>query len=139
MPQPAKRATIDVSLEASPKKVFATAVDWPGWSRAGKTEELALAALEEYARRYAVVVAEAGQPFSPDDYGIVERVGGGSGTDFGVPSSITGSDRRPVDENEAERLARLVEAAWTIFARVAAAHLANSARAPAAAVATGTR
>ena len=120
MPQPAQRATIEVSLEASSKKVFATAIDWPGWSRSGKTEELALAALAEYAERYAVVAAEAGQPFSPDDYEVVERVEGGSGTDFGVPSSVTDSDRRPVDESEAERLARLVEAAWTIFVRVAA-------------------
>ena len=31
--------------EARPKKVFATAMDWPGWCRAGKTEELALEAL----------------------------------------------------------------------------------------------
>jgi hypothetical protein len=120
MPQRAKRATIEVSVEASPKKVFATAIDWPGWSRSGKTEELALGALAEYARRYAVVAAEAGEPFSPDDYEVVERVGGGSGTDFGVPSSITDSDRRPVDADEAERLGRLVEAAWTIFARIAA-------------------
>jgi hypothetical protein len=120
MPQPAKRTTIEVSLEASAKKVFATAIDWPGWSRSGKTEELALAALAEYAQRYAAVAAEAGEPFSPGGHEVVERVGGGSGTDFGVPSSITDSDRRPVDDNEAERLARLVEAAWTIFARVAA-------------------
>jgi hypothetical protein len=120
MPQPAKRTTIEVSLEASAKKVFATAIDWPGWSRSGKTEELALAALAEYAQRYAAVAAEAGEPFSPGGHEVVERVGGGSGADFGVPSSITDSDRRPVDDNEAERLARLVEAAWTIFARVAA-------------------
>ena len=49
--------TIAVSVEATPKKAFATAVDWPGWSRSGKTEELALAALADYAPRYAVVAA----------------------------------------------------------------------------------
>jgi len=112
--------TIVVSVEATPKKAFATAVDWPGWSRSGKTEELALAALQDYASRYAVVAEEAGVPFDPGDYEIVERTEGAGGTDFGVPSSITDLDRRPVDADEAKRQARLVEAAWTVFGRVAA-------------------
>ena len=100
--------TIAVSVEATPKKAFATAVDWPGWSRSGKTEELALAALQDYAPRYAVVAEEAEVPFDPGDYEIVERTEGAGGTDFGVPSSITDLDRRPVDAAEAERQARLV-------------------------------
>jgi len=119
MPERSK-LTIAVSLEASPKKAFATAVDWPGWSRSGKTEELALEALAAYASRYALIAAEAGEPFSPNEYEVVERVAGGSGTDFGVPSSITDQDRRAVDADEADRRARLVEAAWTLFGRVAA-------------------
>ncbi|MEO8437832.1 MAG: hypothetical protein ABI562_05175 [Chloroflexota bacterium] len=122
--------TIAVSVEATPKKAFATAVDWPGWSRSGKTEELAVAALAEYAPRYAIVAAEAGVPFAPGDFEVVERTGGGSGTEFGVPSSITDLDRRRVDEEGAERLARLVEAAWTIFARVAAGALAELRKGP---------
>ena len=112
--------TIAISVEATPKKAFATAVDWPGWSRSGKTEELAVTALADYAPRYAIVAAEAGVPFEPGEYEVVERTGGGGGTDFGVPSSITVLDARPVDAAEAERQARLVEAAWTVFARVAA-------------------
>ena len=112
--------TIAVSVEATPKKAFATAVDWPGWSRSGKTEELALAALLDYAPRYAVVAEEAEVLFDPGDYEVVERTKGASGTDFGVPSSITDLDRRPADADEAKRQARLVEAAWTVFARVAA-------------------
>ena len=112
--------TIAVTVEATPKKAFATAVDWPGWSRSGKTEELALAALQDYAPRFAVVVQVAEVPFEPGDYEVVERTEGAGGTDFGVPSSITDLDRRPVDATEAERQARLVEAAWAVFARVAA-------------------
>jgi hypothetical protein len=111
---------VAVSVEATPKKAFATAVDWPGWSRSGKTEELALAALADYAPRYAVVAEEAGVPFEPGDYEVVERTGGAGGTDFGVPSSITDLDRRPLDAAEAERRARIVEAAWAVLARVAA-------------------
>ena len=47
--------------------------------------------------------------------------GGGSGTDFGVPSTLTHeADARPVDGAEAERLASIVDAAWATFDRVAA-------------------
>lgn len=117
--------TIEVTVEATPKKAFATAVDWPGWSRSGKTEAPAIEALVAAAPRYAVVAREAGEAFlsetaDPDAYEVVERTGGGSGTEFGVPSAITELDRRPVSVEEAARLARLVEAAWAIFDGVAA-------------------
>ena len=111
---------VRVSLEVSPRKAFATAIDWPGWSRSGKTEELALEALTEYAARYAVVAAEAGESFDPGVYDVVEQTGGGGGTEFGVPSAISDLERRGVTGHEAERLARIVEAAWTVFDRVAA-------------------
>ena len=52
-----KRPTIAVSIEAAPKKAFATAVDWPGWSRSGKTEALAL----EGARRLGVTLRGCGR------------------------------------------------------------------------------
>ena len=77
-------------------------------------------ASRDYAPRYAIVAREAGVPFAPGDYEVVERTDGGQRHRFGVPSSITTLDARPVDAKEAERLARLVEAAWTVFARVAA-------------------
>lgn len=34
-----------VHLEVGRKRVFAWALDWPGWCRPGRTEELALEAL----------------------------------------------------------------------------------------------
>lgn len=114
-----------VALETTPKKSFATAVDWPGWSRSGKTEELALAALLAAAPRYRVVATEAGELLSAaadasESYEVVERNRGSSGTEFGVPSQTFELDRRPVTVAEAERLARLVGAAWTVLGRVAA-------------------
>ncbi len=130
MPTRTTAQQIRVSLEVSPKKAFATAVDWPGWSRSGKTEALALEALAAYAGRYAVVAAEAGESFDPGDYDVVEQVGGAGGTDFGVPSAITGLDRRPVTADEAERLARIVDAAWAIFDRTAAAAPAELRKGP---------
>ena len=126
---------IEISIEAAPKRTFATAVDWPGWSRSGKTEDAALDALAAAAPRYAVVVREAGMRFpaaarDPDRYEIVERTGPGSGTEFGVPSSITDLDRRPVDAADARRHVRLLEAVWTVFDRVAASAPAELRKGP---------
>lgn len=116
---------IAVAIEAAPKKAFATAVDWPGWSRSGKTPELALEALAAYAPRYAAVAAEAGESLPAaslgvDDFEAIEEARGGSGTEFGVPSRVTDADRRRTTAAEGDRLRRLVEAAWTTFDKVAA-------------------
>jgi hypothetical protein len=114
---------IGVSIEAAPKKAFATAVDWPGWSRSGKSAELAIETLAAYAERYAPVAKLAGETFAATDdldLEVVERSGGGGGTEFGVPSNITDQDRRRVTAKDADRLARLVEAAWRTFEKVAA-------------------
>jgi hypothetical protein len=118
------RGHLRIAEETGAKKAFAWAVDWPGWARSGKSAELARAALLEYAPRYAVIAAGAGlEPpdVDSDILDVVESVPGGSGTDFGVPSAITDADRQPVDAADAERLADLVAAAWTLFDRVAAA------------------
>jgi hypothetical protein len=128
---------IECAEETGAKRLFRWAVDWPGWCRSGKDADLALEAFVAYAPRYAIVAAEAGLDFpsAPGavtirDVQTVESVPGGSGTDFGVPSAITGSDRRPTTAAEAERLARLVEAAWTVFDRVAAAAPAELRKGP---------
>jgi hypothetical protein len=116
---------IAVAIEAAPKKAFATAVDWPGWSRSGKTPGLALEALAAYATRYAEVAAEAGEQLpsvrSGDDaFEVVEEATGGGGTEFGVPSLVTDADRRRTTAAGGDRLRRLVAAAWTTFDNVAA-------------------
>ncbi len=67
-----------VYLESGTKRVFACAVDWPGWCRSGRDEEEALAALATAVSRYAVVPALAGLAFDPvtevDCIEIAERV-----------------------------------------------------------------
>jgi hypothetical protein len=52
---------VAVFIEAGRRRVFASALDWPGWARGGKTEELAVEALADYLPRYAPV-AGAGRP-----------------------------------------------------------------------------
>ena len=114
---------VKAAIEAAPKKAFATAIDWPGWSRSGKTEELALDALVAYADRYAPIARAAGEAFDPSrvDVEVVERGEGGAGTEFGVPGRIADVDRRRTTKAQADRLARIVEAAWAAFASTAAA------------------
>ena len=112
-----------VVLESGVKKVFASAADWPGWSRSGKTDEAAIGALVSYAFRYRPVAKLAGFDLDladPIEVDVIERNEGGAGTDFGVPSRVTDADARKVGKSDAERLAAIVEAAWTTFDRVAA-------------------
>ena len=42
------------------KKVVAFSLDWPGWSRGAKTDELALETLETYRDRYRPIASLAG-------------------------------------------------------------------------------
>jgi hypothetical protein len=75
---------IPVYLEQGRSWTFAAAVDWPGWCRRGKGEEAALAALSDYAGRYASVV---GSTFTVGDLSVVGRLPGNATTDFGAPDA----------------------------------------------------
>lgn len=39
--------------------MFACSLTWPGWCRVARDEDAAIAALADYARRYAAVATEA--------------------------------------------------------------------------------
>jgi hypothetical protein len=118
-----KAAGIRVYLELGAKRVFAAALDWPGWCRSGKSEAQALAALAAVTPRYATVASEAGLALpdeSEDAFHVVERLPGTATTEFGAPDRVTVSDLEPLDAHEAERLASLVAAAWVVFDRIVA-------------------
>src|SRR6185369_10362555 len=107
---------VQVCLEIAPKKVFASALDWPGWCRAGRDEAAALEALASYADRYAPVAARAGLTFGVNSaLEVVERLPGGVTTEFGAPEATAQAERAPVPPAAAKRLAGLVTAAWTEF------------------------
>jgi hypothetical protein len=117
------RTATPIYLELGTKRVFACALDWPGWCRAGKTEEQALAALASVAPRYAVVAVEAGLPFlreSVDRFEVVERLPGTATTDFGAPDRVATRDSAVLTSEDVERLVGLVAAAWIVFDRVVA-------------------
>jgi hypothetical protein len=121
-----------VYLEVGSKRVFAGAVEWPGWCRSGRDEEGALEALAAYGRRYKAAVGSAGRGFSaPKDaslFQVVERLKGNASTDFGVPGTPPASDDRPVDRAEGRRLAGLLEACWATLDRTAEAAVGISLR-----------
>jgi hypothetical protein len=113
-----------VYLELGRQRVFACALDWPGWCRAGKTAEQALDTLTGYAERYAVVARAAGVAFVPagrDNVQVVEQLAGSAGaTDFGVPGAVASSDRQPWPAAVASQQLALLRAAWLVFDQVAA-------------------
>ncbi|MFI6502677.1 hypothetical protein [Nonomuraea typhae] len=104
-----------IYLEAGAKKVFACSLEWPGWCRSGKSEELAIEALVHYAPRYAVVAGRAGLPFAPGEPVVTERVKGGATTDFGAIEQHARADHEPVSAETAARDVALMRAAWQLF------------------------
>ncbi len=113
------KAALRVYLERGDKRTFAGALDWPGWSRSGKDAEQAIEALLAYAPRYARVVKRAGlketPPGSDATVEIVQRLSGGGGTDFGVPSEAAKQDAEPLKGKELARQRALLEASWKTF------------------------
>jgi hypothetical protein len=113
-------AGIRVVVEVGSKRAFASALDWPGWSRAGKTAELAVDALAKYAPRYAVVATQGGLTFPKraDDIQVIERLPGNATTDYGAPDAWAAVDWQPMTRAETDRMCTLVEAAWKTFDNV---------------------
>jgi hypothetical protein len=113
------KGRIAVYLEVTPRRTFAGAIEWPGWCRAGKTEEEALAALVAYAGRYARAVARSKVGFKPpaavEDLEVVERLKGNATTEFGAPGIPPAADKRALTAAELRRQSRLLEASWKAF------------------------
>jgi hypothetical protein len=110
---------IDVFLEVGSKKTFASALDWPGWSRSGGDEEQALQSLQNYGQRYAQVAKQAGIDFlAPDDFSefnLVERLPGNSTTDFGAPSAVPEHDFGAFELDDLDFSKAILKACWAAF------------------------
>lgn len=120
-----------VLLESGSSKVFAVALDWPGWARSGKTTDLALESLEAYAPRYAEVVRRTAEKL-PSDLGftVVERVRGSGATDFGIPHEVAAADSRRWTGREAARQVAIMRAAWDYLDDAAKAATPTLAKGP---------
>jgi hypothetical protein len=86
-----------ICVEVAPKKTFASALDWPGWARAGRDEAAAIEALAEYADRYAPVARAAGITFPASiSFTVVERLTGTMTTQFGAPDIPAAAEFEPM-------------------------------------------
>jgi hypothetical protein len=116
-----KKAQTEVYLEVGQKKIFAGALDWPGWCRSARDEEMAVATLGEYAPRYARIFSGTTIDFVPPDdpsaVVVVERLAGTSTTDFGAPDVAPARDAEPFDEAARERSEAILAAIWRAFDR----------------------
>jgi hypothetical protein len=113
---------VDVFVEAGQKRTFASALDWPGWTRSGKSEELALEALSDYLPRYEAVAARAGLEPPAGDLVVAARLPGiAKNADFGALSGAAPGEEQGMTAAEGRRLAALLSACWDELARSAAA------------------
>ena len=114
---------IPVYLELGKKKVFAGALDWPGWCRLAKDEAGALQALVEYGPRYAEALKSKRLGFhAPKEaaaLSVVERLPGTGTTDFGAPDARPAADAEPLDAADLPRLRAILDACWAKFEAVA--------------------
>jgi hypothetical protein len=112
-------ASIRVVIETGSKRVFAGAVDWPGWARSGRDETTALEALVAYAPRYASIVSRTWLGFvSPSGIAalrVVERLRGNATTDYGAPGVPAKVDATAVGAADLARLRTVLAAGWRAF------------------------
>jgi hypothetical protein len=115
------RRPLLVIVETGTAKVFASALEWPGWSRSGRTEEAALETLAAYTPRYAPVAAKAGLSFDPQTgrVEVVEHLTGDASTNFGVPGVVAQAEQVRLTPAKATRLSTLVSAAWSTLDDIA--------------------
>jgi hypothetical protein len=117
-----KKTQTEVYLEVGQKKMFAGALDWPGWCRGARDERTALTTLVEYAPRYAKIFSRTTIDFVPPNdptaFAVVERLAGNSTTDFGAPDVAPARDAEPFDEAARERSEAILAAIWRAFDRV---------------------
>ena len=120
-----RRPPIPVALEVGARRVFASALEWPGWSRSGRDEEGALAALAAYGDRYRRALGTSARglrvPGDASGFEVVERLEGDATTDFGAPGKAPAFDDAPLEAADLRRLERILLACWAAFDRAAEA------------------
>jgi len=121
------KGQLRVLLEVGPKgkRVVASAMDWPGLERWGRTEDEAVDKLLAYQPRYAPVAKRVGllnefeRAVKPH---ITERTPGNTSTDWWgiahVPSIV---EADPLTDDELERRIGIMRATWAFFDAAAVA------------------
>jgi hypothetical protein len=111
-----RASSVDVYVESGKKRVFAGALDWPGWCRSGRDEASAIDALLAYGPRYARALQGTrlgfAKPGREVSVRVLERLEGTATTDFGAPDVATSRDADPMDEAELRRSGSVLRACW---------------------------
>lgn len=107
---------VRVYLEHGSSRVFAGALDWPGWTRSGPDEAAALQALLDYGPRYAGLLRGSSlrfrTPSKVSDLKVVERLKGGAGTNEGWPQAYPVADAAGMTEADIQRAGEIFRACW---------------------------
>jgi hypothetical protein len=120
-----------VFIESGNRRVFASALDWPGWARSATTEDMAVAALADYLPRYAEIVRLAGMTAPEGTLIVVDRHAGvAKNADFGALGEVATSEHSALSAAAGARLAGLLQAAWAAFDQTAAAAPAQLRKGP---------
>ena len=101
-----------VYLEEGKDSVFAISLDWPGWCRRAKTPDLAIAALDDYRKRYAKIVTAT---FRPGSFEIIGTAKGNGTTDFGAPDAHGPWDENELTPRELDRQLAVLQDCWNYF------------------------
>jgi hypothetical protein len=113
--------SVEGYLEIGSKRVFAGAIDWPGWCRSARDENGAFGALATYGRRYASALRGTRLGFDAPGkhigFHVVERLKGDATTDFGAPSIAPAGDARPLTGADLDRQVRILRACWRALDR----------------------
>lgn len=111
-----KSASLNIYLEMGKKKTFANALDWPGWSRAGKNKQAAIQSLLDYGSRYIAILRSVHigitVPIDRNNISVIEQLVGNSTTDFGAPAVIPGKDHKKLSQEEFVRFSEILQACW---------------------------
>ncbi|MBU6244959.1 MAG: hypothetical protein KGP12_07060 [Actinomycetales bacterium] len=120
-----------VVLEIGTRRVFASAIDYPGWARSAKSPDAAVAALLDYQPRYAPIAAAADEVVdAPDEVDVIERLTGNATTDFGAPAIACAAEAVDLGPGDLARLQRLLAACRARFDAVASAAPAELRKGP---------
>ena len=112
--------TLRVVLEVGAKRVFASAIDYPGWARSANSPDAAIEALLQYRGRYSVIAEIAGEPIPESlNVTVVEEHVGNSTTDFGAPGIVSSREVAELAPEQEARLDQLLIACRARFDDVA--------------------
>jgi hypothetical protein len=117
--------SIQVAVEVGAKRVIASALDWPGWTRGGRDEQAAIDALLAYGPRYQGAIRstklDLALPADTTGFDITERLPGNATTDYGVPVIEAPAEAMPVSSSDLKRLEMILHACWQAFEAAAVA------------------